>query len=163
MAVLVDLRHQVQQLLRRINGGTENPHGWSEGVVLRYMNNTGTTLDIGSVVRLQTGGDNNFVELQDVEEGDEVIGVVQGTYEQFGPNVGLYRIDYVKGRHRPDIRVTTDKDSGQEPLTVQFDASGSSDQDGDALSFAWDFDSNGTTDATTAVAGHTYEAPGVRP
>ena len=47
-----------------------------------------------------------------------------GGFFTVGPNVGLYRIDYVKGRHRPDIRVTTDKDSGQAPLEVRFDASG---------------------------------------
>ena len=105
-----------------------------------------------------------FSQPMDMEFGpDGSLYVIEygGGFFTVGPNVGLYRIDYVKGRHRPDIRVTTDKDSGQEPLTVQFDASGSSDQDGDDLTFAWDFDNDGTTDATTAVASHTYDEPGV--
>ena len=111
-----------------------------------------------------TGSGIGFSQPMDMEFGpDGSLYVIEygGGFFTVGPNVGLYRIDYVNGRHRPDIRVTTDKDSGQEPLTVQFDASGSSDQDGDDLTFAWDFDHNGTTDATTAVASHTYDEPGV--
>jgi cytochrome c len=110
------------------------------------------------------GGGIGFSQPMDMEFGpDGSLYVIEygGGFFTVGPNVGLYRLDYVKGRHRPDIRVTTDKDSGQEPLTVEFDASGSSDQDGDALTFAWDFTGDGTNDATTAVATHTYEQPGV--
>ena len=56
-----------------------------------------------------------FSQPMDMEFGpDGSLYVVEygGGFFTVGPNVGLYRIDYVKGRHRPDIRITTDKDSG---------------------------------------------------
>ena len=105
-----------------------------------------------------------FSQPMDMEFGpDGSLYVIEygGGFFTVGPNVGLYKIDYVKGRHRPDIVLDSDADSGPAPLTVNFDASGSSDQDGDALTFAWDFDGDGTTDATGATAAHTYTANGV--
>ena len=48
--------------------------------------------------------------------------------------------------------------SGTAPLDVGFDASASSDADGDALSYAWDF-GDGETGAGVAI-GHRYSAPG---
>ena len=51
--------------------------------------------------------------------------------------------------------------AGAAPLTVSFDGSGSSDPDGDALSYAWDLDGNGSfTDATTAKPTWTYQSAG---
>ena len=44
--------------------------------------------------------------------------------------------------------------------TVDFDGSGSSDPDGDSLSYEWDFTSDGTTDATTVAPSHTYDDHG---
>jgi probable HAF family extracellular repeat protein len=43
---------------------------------------------------------------------------------------------------------------------IPFDASGSSDPDGDALSFQWYFDADGSVDATGPTAMHAYPAPG---
>ncbi|MFB9315816.1 ThuA domain-containing protein [Nocardioides plantarum] len=76
---------------------------------------------------------------------------------------GIYRIDYVEGNRAPVARVTTNRTSGPAPLTVNFDGTASYDADtGDAtgLTYAWDFDGNGTTDATTATASHTYTTVG---
>ncbi|MCP2163507.1 PKD domain-containing protein [Goodfellowiella coeruleoviolacea] len=77
-----------------------------------------------------------------------------------GPRAGLYRVDYTRGQHSPTAHVTASATAGSAPLTVRFDASGSSDADGDALSFAWDFDGDGTNDASGARAEHTYTATG---
>ncbi|WP_112238196.1 ThuA domain-containing protein [Kribbella monticola] len=74
---------------------------------------------------------------------------------------GLYRIDYVQGNRAPLAQFTTDKTSGQVPLTVAFDSTGSRDPDGQAITLAWDFDGNGTTDSTEAKPSHTYTTPGV--
>ena len=76
---------------------------------------------------------------------------------------GIYRIDYVEGNRAPVARATANRTSGPAPLTVSFDGTSSFDADtGDAtgLTYAWDFDGNGTTDATSAAASHTYEIAG---
>ena len=77
------------------------------------------------------------------------------------PDAGLYRIDYTPGNKAPQARISADPISGSSaPLTVDFDASGSSDPEGGALTFEWDFDGNGTFDATGATASHRYSALG---
>ncbi len=43
---------------------------------------------------------------------------------------------------------------------VTFDASGSSDEGGEIVQYEWDFDGNGTYDATGVTATHTYTAEG---
>ncbi|WP_227375437.1 PKD domain-containing protein [Haladaptatus halobius] len=48
--------------------------------------------------------------------------------------------------------------------SVTFDASGTSDSDGDVTEYRWDFDGDGTVDETTkeATTGHAYKTPGER-
>ncbi len=58
----------------------------------------------------------------------------------------------------PEAVLSSDVTSGRVPLLVNFDASGSSDADGDDLTFVWDFG-----DGSTAVgvgASHTYAIAG---
>lgn len=55
---------------------------------------------------------------------------------------GLHRISY--DAHAPVARLTADRISGALPLEVKLDASASTDPDGEALSFEWDLDENGT-------------------
>jgi len=43
---------------------------------------------------------------------------------------------------------------------ILFDGTSSADFDGEIVSFAWDFDGDGATDATGAIAEHTFTAPG---
>ncbi len=59
----------------------------------------------------------------------------------------------------PVVSAEATPTTGRAPLTVQLTGT-ASDADGDALTYAWDFTSDGTTDATTANAVHTYTAPG---
>ncbi|WP_091620563.1 ThuA domain-containing protein [Amycolatopsis saalfeldensis] len=73
----------------------------------------------------------------------------------------VYRIDYTKGRRTPEVKVAADRTSGQAPLTVKFDPAGTQDPDQDALTYAWDFDGDGTTDSTEQnPVSHTYAANG---
>ena len=70
---------------------------------------------------------------------------------------GIYRIDYVAKGVPPTAKITTNKDSGASPLTVAFSSSGST---GTSLSYAWDFDGNGTVDSTSANPTYTYNTRG---
>jgi PKD repeat protein len=62
----------------------------------------------------------------------------------------------------PDARLTVLPGSGDAPLTVAFNASGSTDPGGAIASYEWDFDGDSTVDSTTTVAteSHTYTTPG---
>jgi glucose/arabinose dehydrogenase/PKD repeat protein len=59
----------------------------------------------------------------------------------------LYRIENATDGHSPVARATADRTSGQAPLRVQFSSAGTSDQDGDALTYSWDFGDGGTSTA----------------
>ncbi len=56
--------------------------------------------------------------------------------------------------HAPDAVISALPVSGVVPLTVDFDASGSTDVDGDALTYAWSFGDGST--ATGEMVSHTY-------
>jgi cytochrome c len=65
----------------------------------------------------------------------------------------------VASNSAPTASATADKIAGPAPLAVNFTGTGA-DADGDPITYAWDFESDGTADATTADASHTYEEPG---
>jgi len=60
------------------------------------------------------------------------------------------------GNNAPVASISTDKTSGLAPLMVQFDASQSSDPDGDPLTYTWDFGDN--TTATGVQVSHTFQS-----
>lgn len=76
------------------------------------------------------------------------------------PDSGLYRVDYVEGTKGPRVVLSASVTSGEGPLEVEFDASGSSHPDELALSYAWDFENSGTFAAGEAIASYTYEEDG---
>ncbi len=51
--------------------------------------------------------------------------------------------------------------TGEAPLTVSFDASGSSDPDGTISQYEWDFNNDGTVDATGVTVTHTFSTAGL--
>jgi cytochrome c len=76
-------------------------------------------------------------------------------------NSGLYRIEYNSGGGRAPIAVASaTPTSGSAPLTVRFSSAGTSDPDGDPITYAWDFTSDGTVDSTAANPTHTYTSNG---
>jgi len=90
---------------------------------------------------------------------------------QFGPGGDLYYVDIGGGTIRriralntnraPVARATATPSSGQVPLTVQFDGRGSSDPDGQPLTFAWDLDADGAfDDSSSTTPSWTYNAAG---
>src|SRR5215210_7545425 len=90
---------------------------------------------------------------------------------QIGPNGDLFYVDltggtiqrirYSAANQPPIARAMANPTSGQAPLVVNFDAAGSSDPEGDALSYAWDLDGDGAFDDSTAQKPtYTYTAAG---
>ncbi|WP_286259921.1 PQQ-dependent sugar dehydrogenase [Streptomyces graminofaciens] len=70
----------------------------------------------------------------------------------------LYRIENATDGHSPVAQATADRTSGQAKLKVRFSSAGSTDADGDALTYSWDFGDGGTS--TAANPTHKYRTNG---
>ena len=62
------------------------------------------------------------------------------------------------GSQSPTARMTATPQWGPSPLAVQLNATTSSDPENSPLTYRWQF-GDGTADATTAIAAHTFTAP----
>jgi glucose/arabinose dehydrogenase len=73
----------------------------------------------------------------------------------------IRQISFFSANQPPTASAVATPQTGDAPLTVSFDGTGSSDPDGDALSYAWDLDGDGQfDDAATAQASFTYTVAG---
>ena len=81
-------------------------------------------------------------------------------YFSENPEAQLARIDWVRGNRTPTPVVTADKTAGLAPLTVAFSSAGTSDPDGDPISYAWDFNADGVVDSRAANGSYTYTQNG---
>ncbi len=78
-------------------------------------------------------------------------------YNQRDGAMGIWRIAYAGGSHRPPVAVAVaSPDRGSLPLDVTLDATGSSDPDQDPLTFTWDLGDGGSS--TEALTSHAYAA-----
>ena len=74
----------------------------------------------------------------------------------------IHRITYTAANQPPNAVITASPTNGPAPLTVSFDATGSSDPEGRPLSYSWDLNGDGTFgDATGPTASYTYTTAGV--
>ncbi|WP_432844326.1 PQQ-dependent sugar dehydrogenase [Dactylosporangium sp. CA-092794] len=100
-------------------------------------------------------------------------GAANPVYLTVGPGNDLYYVDlgggtirrirYFPANRPPVASFTATPTAGTTPLKVTFDASRSADPDvadQNQLTYQWDFDDNGTVDATGVTASHTYTADG---
>ncbi|MFG3185310.1 PQQ-dependent sugar dehydrogenase [Streptomyces nigra] len=123
------------------------------------------------IKRIETGGDgtvqsiNAFpwagTQVMDMAFGpDGALYVLDyGTgYFNGDENSALYRIEHVTGGRAPLAQAKANVTSGKAPLAVSFSSAGSSDPDGDTLSYAWTFGDGATS--TAANPSHTYTADG---
>ncbi len=77
------------------------------------------------------------------------------------PDAQLVKIVYNPTNKTPVAKPAANVTSGPVPLVVHFSSAGSFDPDpGDSLSFAWDFNLDGTIDSTAPNPTHTYAAAG---
>src|SRR5215813_11766619 len=73
----------------------------------------------------------------------------------------LHRIIYTAANQPPTARISASPTSGDAPLTVAFDGSGSTDPEGRPLTYSWDLNGDGTFgDATTPTTSYTYTSSG---
>ncbi|MEV4539469.1 PQQ-dependent sugar dehydrogenase [Asanoa sp. NPDC049518] len=76
------------------------------------------------------------------------------------PDAQLSRFDFVRGNRTPVPVISGQPLAGDAPLTVQFSSAGTTDADGDALRYAWDFDADGTVDSRAANPTYTFAENG---
>jgi len=79
------------------------------------------------------------------------------------PDAQLARIDYIgpNGNHAPTVKVSANPTAGLPRLTVSFSSAGTTDPDGDALSYQWYLDDNDDVDSTAPNPTFTYKKEGV--
>jgi glucose/arabinose dehydrogenase len=70
----------------------------------------------------------------------------------------VQRIGFATGNRAPTAVATANKTTGLKPLAVTFDGGGSSDPDGDTLTYSWAFGDGGTASGKSVT--HTYSADG---
>ena len=118
------------------------------------MEKGGTVLPSPSNIKGFVGGAANPVDLQIGPDGLLY-------YVDIGGG-SIRRIEYTAAVNQPPVAVAkANPTSGDNPLTVSFDGSESSDPNGDPLSYAWDLDGDGAFgDSTAATTSWTYTAAG---
>jgi len=100
-----------------------------------------------------------------VSNGGAIVSVVQHPFDG-----SLYYLSYdftaavvrqiaYAGNRTPIAVATADKYYGPSPLTVQFSSSGSSDPDGQPITYSWNF-GDGSPVSTQANPSHAFSAPG---
>jgi glucose/arabinose dehydrogenase len=76
-------------------------------------------------------------------------------------NSAIHRIKFLSSNNPPTAVATASPTSGPTPLTVNFDGSGSSDPDGDPITYSWDLNGDGIYgDSTAQKPTYTYTTPG---
>ncbi|HEX9762822.1 MAG TPA: PQQ-dependent sugar dehydrogenase, partial [Acidimicrobiia bacterium] len=85
---------------------------------------------------------------------------------EMGPDGSMYFVSFLRGelgrfRYRPpQADIDANPTSGDAPLLVDFDGSGSSDPDDETLAYAWDLDNDGQFDDGTGTTAQRTYSPG---
>jgi glucose/arabinose dehydrogenase/PKD repeat protein len=106
--------------------------------------------------------DGPYGDIVDLQEGPD--GALYYVDIGYGDTTGqtavskIRRIRYTSGNQAPIAAASANPTSGQAPLTVNFSSAGSSDPEGQPLSYSWTFGDN--TTSTAANPTHTYATAG---
>ena len=107
--------------------------------------------EVAGVTQFATGFEGG-VDLERAPTGDLV-------YLSFGDEAGTGSVHRIVYGNRPPVPVASATPSqGVAPLAVTLSAAGSTDPDGEPLTYEWDLDSNGSLDETGPSVSHTYPA-----
>jgi chitodextrinase len=132
--------------IRVFTGGSTDMRG--------YLDNTGNYVSSGA-----DGG--NFLIATSLAAADHTA-TVSGEYPSTQGGYSLY-VDFRGPNLNPIANIAGGAAVGRSPMVVSFDGSASSDPDGAVAGHAWDFDNNGSTDATGPTAVATLTNTGTAP
>ena len=124
----------------------------------------------GEIARLEPNGSGGFTRTSLVTglgQGSAVhlqFGPYQGStalyYTVFGTQGQIRRLSFTTGNVQPTAQLTAEPTSGDAPLEVTLDGTGSFDPEGGPLTYLWDFGDGGTAQTTSPTISHTYAAGG---
>jgi glucose/arabinose dehydrogenase/PKD repeat protein len=116
------------------------------------------------IKRIVVDADDNIISVEDFIDG-------AGGPVAFGPDLSgdvnylsiytgeLRRLTHTTGNRTPIASISANPTSGNSPLSVFFSSVGSSDPDGDPITFLWDF--GDTTTSTLSNVNHSLASDGV--
>jgi glucose/arabinose dehydrogenase len=148
-----------------ITGGAFVPNGlWPSGYDGKYLF---ADYVCGSIFRLDPSATGGYVRTAFVTG----LGGSSAVHMAFGPSPSgqsLYYTTYAGGGQvrrishngTPTASLLAAPTSGSAPLAVSFDGRGSTDPNGDSLTYLWDFGDGATAETTTPTTSHTYTATG---
>jgi parallel beta-helix repeat protein len=93
-------------------------------------------------------------------DGQVLVDLGPGEYNSTAPDMGAFESEHTGGgsNQAPVAVAAANPESGNAPLTVQFNSDGSYDPDGTITAYAWDFGDGGTS--SEANPSHTYSDAG---
>lgn len=104
-----------------------------------------------------------FTQLTEAPNGDLVVVdfVTPGPNQDYSGPGRVVRIAHAPANRAPTAVAKVEQEEIASGATARFDGSDSSDPNADTLTYAWDFDGDGTTDSTEIAPTRTYPDAGV--